>query len=101
MTYHFQFDQVFAAWPHLLHGTWITIQLSLTATGLGLLVAILCAWGKTSGPGWLRYVSNAYIELIRNTREFIEGNAQPRLAMERFVLELNGILPLGLSAEAA
>ncbi|GAB2478509.1 MAG: amino acid ABC transporter permease [Comamonas sp.] len=67
MTYQFQFDQVLAAWPQLLHGTWITIQLSLTATVLGLGVAIACAWGKTSGPGWLRFVINAYIELIRNT----------------------------------
>jgi polar amino acid transport system permease protein len=34
---------------------------------LGLLVAIVCAWGKTSGPKPLRFVINAYIELIRNT----------------------------------
>lgn len=67
MNYRFQFDQVLAAWPQLLHGTWITIQLSLTATVLGLVVAIACAWGKTSGPGWLRCAINAYIELIRNT----------------------------------
>ena len=67
MTYQFQFDQVLAAWPQLLHGTWITIQLSLTATVLGLVVAIACAWGKTSGPSWLRFGINAYIELIRNT----------------------------------
>ncbi len=67
MSYRFQFGQVFAAWPDLLHGTWITIQLSLTATALGLVVAIACAWGKTSGPGWLRLAINAYIELIRNT----------------------------------
>lgn len=34
----------------LLKGTWITVQLSLTATLLGLLVAIGCAWAKTGGP---------------------------------------------------
>ncbi len=67
MKYQFQFDAVFAAWPLLLKGTWITIQLSLTATVLGLVIAIVCAWGKTSGPGWLRFLINAYIELIRNT----------------------------------
>ena len=58
---------MFAAWPLLLKGTWITIQLSLAATLLGLVVAIFCAWGKTSGPAPLRFVVNAYIELIRNT----------------------------------
>lgn len=67
MNYQFQFDAVFAAWPLLLKGTWITIQLSLVATLLGLVVAIFCAWGKTSGPGWLRFIVNAYIEVIRNT----------------------------------
>ncbi|MFI4927455.1 MAG: amino acid ABC transporter permease [Burkholderiales bacterium] len=67
MNYQFQFQDVFAAWPLLLKGTWITIHLSLTATVLGLVVAIVCAWGKTSGPAAARWVINAYIELIRNT----------------------------------
>ena len=67
MNYQFQFQDVFAAWPLLLKGTWITIHLSLTATLLGLVVAIVCAWGKTSGPAPARWVINAYIELIRNT----------------------------------
>ena len=67
MNYQFQFDAVFAAWPLLLKGTWITVQLSLIATVLGLLVAIFCAWGKTSGPAWLRFIVNTYIEVIRNT----------------------------------
>jgi polar amino acid transport system permease protein len=65
--YQFQFQDVFDAWPLLLRGTWITIHLSLTATVLGLVVAIVCAWGKTSGPAPARWVINAYIELIRNT----------------------------------
>lgn len=67
MNYTFQFDAVFAAWPLLVKGTWITIQLSLLAMLLGLLVAIACAWGKTAGPRPLRWAINAYIELIRNT----------------------------------
>ena len=67
MNYTFQFDQVLAAWPQLLQGTWVTIQLSFLAMAIGLVVAIICAWGKTSGPAWLRFVINAYIELIRNT----------------------------------
>ena len=64
MNYQFQFDAVFAAWPLLLKGTWITIQLSLIATVLGLVVAIFCAWGKTSGPGWLRFIINAYTPVL-------------------------------------
>ena len=67
MKYSFQFDAVFAAWPLLLKGTWITIQLSALAMAIGLVVAIFCAWGKTAGPKPLRVVIDAYIELIRNT----------------------------------
>lgn len=67
MNYTLQFADVLSAWPLLAKGTWITIQLSLTATALGLVVAILCAWGKTAGPTVLRWAINAYIELIRNT----------------------------------
>lgn len=67
MKYQFQFADVFAAWPLLLQGTWITIQLSFTAMLLGLVVAIACAWAKTSGPVALRWIVNAYIEVIRNT----------------------------------
>jgi polar amino acid transport system permease protein len=65
--YSFQFGDVLAAWPLLLKGTWITVQLSFTATVLGLCVAIICAWAKTSGPAPLRWIVQAYIELIRNT----------------------------------
>lgn len=67
MNYHFQFGPVFAAWPTLLHGTWTTIQLTLTATLLGLLVAVCGAWAKTSGPKPLRWLAYAYVEVIRNT----------------------------------
>jgi polar amino acid transport system permease protein len=67
MNYTFQFGQVFAAWPLLLKGTWNTIELSVLSMLMGLLVAILCAWGKTAGPKPLRFLINAYIELIRNT----------------------------------
>lgn len=67
MKYTFQFGDVLAAWPLLLKGTWITVQLSLTAMLLGLGVAIACAWAKTSGPAVLRWGVQAYIELIRNT----------------------------------
>lgn len=72
MNYQFQFGDVFAAWPLLLQGTWVTIELSFLAMAIGLLVAILCAWGKTSGPAPLRFVINAYIELIRNTPFLIQ-----------------------------
>ena len=60
------------AWPLLLKGTWITLQLSLMATVLGLCVAILCAWGKTYGPAPVRWAVTVYIEVIRNTPFLIQ-----------------------------
>ncbi len=67
MHYTFEFGAVFAAWPLLLRGTWITIELSFSAMLLGLCVAVVCAWGKTAGPLPVRWVVNGYIEAIRNT----------------------------------
>jgi polar amino acid transport system permease protein len=51
----------------LLIGALLTIQLSCAAMALGLIVSIICAWGKTSGPAPLRWIIDAYIEIIRNT----------------------------------
>lgn len=72
MNYTFQFGPVFDAWPLLLHGTWMTVQLSFMAMLLGLLLAVVCAWGKTAGPAPLRWLINIYIEIIRNTPFLIQ-----------------------------
>jgi len=65
--YEFNFVPVFASFDQLLVGAWLTVQLSCAAMLLGLIVSIACAWGKTSGPMPLRFLINAYIEIIRNT----------------------------------
>ncbi|KAA0588920.1 polar amino acid transport system permease protein [Azospirillum lipoferum] len=67
MTYDFQFDAVLASWDYLLAGAWLTVRLSFGAMAIGLVIAILCALGKTSGPKPVRWLINAYIEVIRNT----------------------------------
>lgn len=67
MIYTFRFGPVLEAYPDLLAGAWLTIQLSAGAMVLGLVVAIICAWIKTSGPKPLRIIVNGYIEIIRNT----------------------------------
>lgn len=65
--YNFNFAPVFASMDKLLVGAWQTIQLSCVAMLVGLIVSIVCAWGKTSGPKPLRWVIDAYVEIIRNT----------------------------------
>nr|WP_211105977.1 amino acid ABC transporter permease [Azospirillum melinis] len=51
----------------MLDGAWLTVRLSFGAMAIGMVVAILCALGKTSGPKPVRWAINAYIEVIRNT----------------------------------
>ncbi|MHC5232161.1 amino acid ABC transporter permease [Brucella sp. LJL56] len=65
--YNFNFAPVFASMDKLLVGAWQTIELSCAAMVLGLVVSIICAVGKTSGPKPVRFIIDAYIEIIRNT----------------------------------
>lgn len=72
MSYEFDFTDVFAAWPELLQALVDTLILSASAMVLGLVVSILGALGRTSGPRWLRWIITEYIELIRNTPLLIQ-----------------------------
>ncbi|WP_411506768.1 amino acid ABC transporter permease [Brucella anthropi] len=65
--YNFNFAPVFASMDKLLVGAWQTIELSCAAMVLGLIVSIICAVGKTSGPKPIRFLIDVYIEIIRNT----------------------------------
>jgi polar amino acid transport system permease protein len=67
VNYVFQFNIVWDHLPELLGGALLTIQLSATAMALGLCLAVLCAYGKSAGPRWVRGLVAAYVELIRNT----------------------------------
>jgi polar amino acid transport system permease protein len=67
MTYVFQFGSVFDAFPSLLRGALLTLELSAAAMALGLALAIAGAFAKTAGPRWLRLLVSAYVEAIRNT----------------------------------
>ncbi|MEP7457418.1 amino acid ABC transporter permease [Phyllobacterium sp. SB3] len=65
--YSFNFMPVLDSFDTLLIGAWLTIQLSCAAMLIGLVVSVICAWGKTSAIPPLRWVIDAYIEIIRNT----------------------------------
>lgn len=70
--YQFNFAPVFANFDRLLQGAFVTIQLSLGAMVIGLVVAIVCAVGKTAGPKPVRFLIDVYIEVIRNTPFLIQ-----------------------------
>lgn len=67
LDYQFNFAPVFRNFDQLLAGALVTIELSFGAMILGTIVAIACAIGKTAGPKPVRWLIDAYIELIRNT----------------------------------
>lgn len=67
MKYVFHFDVVLDHWPELLDGAWLTIRLSATAMVLGLAIAVVCAYARTAGPRFVRWLIAAYVEIIRNT----------------------------------
>lgn len=67
MKYGLQFRDVFAAWESILDSVWITLLLSGVAMVGGLAIGILCAAARVYGPGWLRRLVGAYVEVIRNT----------------------------------
>ncbi len=67
MTYEFEFGDVLASWPELAAGALHTLVLSALAMAIGMVVAVLGGLAKTSGPKPLRWIIDAYIEIIRNT----------------------------------
>ena len=67
MHYDFNFAPVFASWDQLLAGLLVTLQLSLSAMVIGLVLSVVLAWCRTAGPAPLRWLVATYVELIRNT----------------------------------
>jgi len=65
--YTFHFIDVWHARDELIDGAWLTIRLSAVSMVLSLLVAIVGAFGRTSGPKWVQRLVAAYVEFIRNT----------------------------------
>ncbi|OGB32928.1 MAG: polar amino acid ABC transporter permease [Burkholderiales bacterium RIFCSPLOWO2_02_FULL_66_35] len=67
MRIEFDFIAVLLQWPLLAKGVLWTLGLTAISAVIGLLVGTLCAWARSSGPLWLRWVVGSYVELIRNT----------------------------------
>jgi len=65
--YVFHFNVVWDHWRDLAGGAWLTIRLSSLALVIGMALATVCAYAKAAGPGALRLIVAAYVEVIRNT----------------------------------
>ena len=67
MRIEFNFLAVLEQWPLLAHGVLWTLGLTAVSAVLGLLLGVTCAWARSSGPVWARWVAGTYVEIIRNT----------------------------------
>ncbi len=63
----FDFWAILVDWRLLAKGIVWTIGLTAIATVIGMAVGVACAWARSAGPVWLRWVVGTYVELIRNT----------------------------------
>lgn len=67
MNYQFRFDLVLGSLPELLVGAWLTVQLSVIAMAIGIIIAIVSALVRLAGPAPAKWLIGAYVEVIRNT----------------------------------
>jgi len=65
--YQFHFSSVFEYSDLLLNGLWLTIQLSVLAALMGVVIGTLSALARVYGNGVLRALAGGYVESIRNT----------------------------------
>ncbi len=63
----FDFGAVLTQWPLLLRGALVTIGLTAVSALVGGAVGVACAWARSEGAGWLRWIVGTYVELVRNT----------------------------------
>jgi len=87
----------------LLEGLLLTIQLSFTALGIGLVLGLAAALARKYGRRPLSYLANAYIELVRGTpltvQLFIIYFGLPSLGI-LFSPTLSAIVALGINSGA-
>jgi polar amino acid transport system permease protein len=67
LEYKFHFLDIWISRDELLLGAWLTIRLSAVSMVLSLIVAVIGAFARTSGPKWLQNVVATYVEFVRNT----------------------------------
>ncbi|MES2975372.1 MAG: amino acid ABC transporter permease [Pseudomonadota bacterium] len=67
MNITFDFMAVLSQWPLLLKGVAWTLGLTVISALIGVALGVACAWARAHGPGWLKWVTGSYVELIRNT----------------------------------
>jgi len=65
--YQFYWSIVWDAFPLLMQGAWVTIQITILAFVIGTLIAMPMAVARENGKGWAYRFSTTWVELSRNT----------------------------------
>jgi polar amino acid transport system permease protein len=58
--------------PGLLGGAWVTVQITVAACALAVVMAFLAAMGKMYGSRPVRWLAVSYIELFRGTSALVQ-----------------------------
>lgn len=67
MRIELDFLAVAIQWPLLLKGVAWTLALTVVSASIGVVLGVACAWSRTYGATWLKWLIGIYVELIRNT----------------------------------
>lgn len=67
MNYQFDFAALVPYWRDFIAGAITTIEMTVVAVAIGLVIGVLCAVARRSAYAWLRLVVGIYIEVVRNT----------------------------------
>jgi polar amino acid transport system permease protein len=90
-------------WPSLLAGGWLTIVVTFTSFGLGLVIAVFITAARQSRVAFLRWLGTAYVEILRGIPPlpwmFVVFFALPEIGI-KFDPVTTGILVFGLISGA-
>ena len=103
MDYVFHFGDSWEARDELLAGAWLTLVFSAVSMVLSLVLAVVGALLRTSGPRPVRFAVAAYVEAVRNTpflvQVFIIFFGLPVLGI-RLETDTTAVLALTLNGSA-
>lgn len=72
MNYVFNFNAVWANWHYLVSGIGITVLVTLSALGIGLIIGIIVGVLRLSKRPYLSRIAWLYIEVLRNTPALVQ-----------------------------
>lgn len=72
MEYNWQFHLLYQYWPVFVHGALVTLQITFSATLIGLLIGFPTGIARQAHSSLLRWVATIYVEAIRSTPALVQ-----------------------------